>query len=84
MEKLISGGSLLGFSPRGEFEDIEIKMNSGDFILMLTDGVTESRNVEGFQLGSSRLMEILERIQSDENPLTEILKEVTRIHRGEI
>ena len=82
VEKLISGGSLLGFSPRGEFEDIEIKMNSGDFILMLTDGVTESRNVEGFQLGSSRLMEILERIQSDENPLTEILKEVTEFTGG--
>lgn len=82
VEKLISGGSLLGFSPRGDFEDIEIKMNPGDFILMLTDGVIESRNGEGNQLGSKRLMEILDRIQSDENPLMEILNEVTEFTGG--
>ncbi len=82
VEKLISRGSLLGFSSRGEFEDIELKLHSGDFIIMLTDGVIESRNENGEQLGSGRLMEILEKIQSTDNPIMEILNEVNGFTGG--
>lgn len=82
VEKLISGGSLLGFSSKADFEDIEIKLQSGDFIVMLTDGIIESRNEEGQQLGSSRLVEILGKIQSKENPIMEILNEVNGFTGG--
>ncbi len=82
VEKLISGGSLLGFSARGEFEEIEIRLRSGDFILMLTDGVTESRNEEGNQLGSDRLMEIMQNIQLKENPIMELLNEINGFTNG--
>ena len=73
VEKLVSGGSLLGFSSRGDFEDLEIKLQNGDFILMFTDGIIESRNLNGEQLGSVRLMNMLEKIKINENPLKEIL-----------
>jgi phosphoserine phosphatase RsbU/P len=76
VEKLISGGSLLGFTSKGEFEDLEIKLHKDDFILMLTDGVIESRNLDGEPLGSDRLMEILKNIQLNENPLNDIVQEI--------
>ncbi len=82
IEKLTSGGSLLGFSSRADFEEIEIKLQPDDFILMITDGVIESRNVEGKQLGSSGIMEILQRIESKENPILEILNEVNAFTGG--
>ncbi len=82
VEKLISGGSLLGFSSSVDFEDIEIRPQSGDFILMLTDGVIESRNGEGQQLGSGRLMELLQKINSKENPIKEVLDEVNGFTSG--
>lgn len=76
VEKLISGGSLLGFSSRAEFEDIEIKLHPGDFILMLTDGIIDSRNIEGEPLGSDKLMEILKTFEINENPLNDIKKKI--------
>jgi sigma-B regulation protein RsbU (phosphoserine phosphatase) len=82
IEKLISGGSLLGFSSKADFEEIEIKLQPDDFILMITDGVIESRNVEGKQLGSSGIMEILQKIESKENPIMEILNEVNAFTEG--
>ncbi len=49
---------------------------------MITDGVIESRNVEGEQLGSSRLMEILQKVQSKDNPIMEIMDEVNGFTGG--
>ncbi len=82
VENLISGGSLLGFSSKADFEDIEIRLQPGDFIIMLTDGVIESRNKDGQQLGSSRLVEMLQKIQSKENPIIEILDEINEFTGG--
>jgi sigma-B regulation protein RsbU (phosphoserine phosphatase) len=76
VEKLVSGGSLLGFSSRGDFEDLELKLQKGDFVLMFTDGIIESRNLEGEQLGSVRLMNMLEKTKMNENPLKEILDNI--------
>ena len=82
VEKMISGGSLLGFSSTGEFDDIELKMNSGDFVLMLTDGVIESRNSEGVALETKGLIEIIKKIEIDNNPLKHILKNVNAVTGG--
>lgn len=76
VEKIISGGSLLGFSSRAEFEDIEIKLHSGDFILMLTDGIIDSRNIKGEPLGSDKLIEILKTSRLNGNPLNDIKKKI--------
>ena len=82
VKKLVSGGSLLGFSSRGDFEDLEIKLEYGDFILMFTDGVIESRNLNGEQLGSVRLMDMLEKVQVNKNFLKEILENVNEFTGG--
>lgn len=77
IEKLTSGGSLLGFSSHGEFEDIDLELHKGDFILMLTDGIIESRNVNGEPLGSDKLMEMLKTLGLERNPMNDIKKEIT-------
>ncbi len=76
VEKIISGGSLLGFSPRGDFEDLTIQLHDADFIMMLTDGIIDSRNESGEPLGSDKLIEILKTVQPDDDPLNEIIKEL--------
>jgi sigma-B regulation protein RsbU (phosphoserine phosphatase) len=82
VEKIISGGSLLGFSPHGDFEDLELKLHDGDFMLMLTDGIVDSRNENGEPLGSNKLSEILKTVQPDEDPLNEIVKELNSFTGG--
>lgn len=82
VEKLISGGSLLGFSANGEFEEIDLQLKSGDFILMMTDGVIESRNVYGEPYGSEKLMETLMTIKSIDDPLMEIIEDVNDFNGG--
>ena len=82
VEKMISGGSLLGFSARGDFEDLEIKLHHDDFILMLTDGIIDSRNEKGEPLGSDKVIDILRTVQTDEDPLNEIVKELNNFTGG--
>lgn len=54
-----SGGILLGFNEDTEYEDIELDLNSNDVILIITDGILESRNAEGEQYGMERLKQKL-------------------------
>jgi phosphoserine phosphatase RsbU/P len=82
VDKMISGGSLLGFSPKGEFDDVEITMLPGDFIVMLTDGVIESRDLDGHPLEAAGLIEILNQLDPDGNPLSQVVKSVNDITGG--
>ncbi|MDW0110168.1 PP2C family protein-serine/threonine phosphatase [Sporosarcina aquimarina] len=46
--ELDAKGLLLGIRKDVDFQQKSVEMSSGDFIVMLTDGVTEGRNAEGF------------------------------------
>lgn len=74
IRKIISSGSLLGFNPKEDFNDFEISMQPGDFVLMLTDGVTDLRDKEMTPLQTDGLIEILKKINTDSNPLQGIVK----------
>ncbi len=82
IEKIISKGSLLGFNPKEVFDDLEINMKNGDFIIMLTDGVIESRDTGNNSLQAEGLLEILENVESDDNPLSRVVKEVNDFTSG--
>jgi sigma-B regulation protein RsbU (phosphoserine phosphatase) len=82
IDKIISAGSLLGFSPEGDFDDLEIRMRPGDFIIMLTDGVIESRNLNNSPLEAEGLIQILKRIKNEKNPLPRIVKEINDFTGG--
>lgn len=47
-EELHAKGLLLGVVPNVTYNQHDVKMKTGDFVVMMTDGVTECRTDEGF------------------------------------
>lgn len=74
VEELKSNGILLGFNKEYNYEDVEFELNSGEFILIFTDGVTDSRNTEGESLGIDTLKNILINIENEQEPIQKIYK----------
>jgi sigma-B regulation protein RsbU (phosphoserine phosphatase) len=59
VEQISTDGLLLGFSEDGKFEVATIKLNKGDSVYLVTDGIMESRNSAGEAFGRSKFHEIL-------------------------
>jgi sigma-B regulation protein RsbU (phosphoserine phosphatase) len=63
VQSLFSTGMALGMVPPELFDsviaDITIPFNTGDILLLYTDGVTESVNADGVEYSSSRLSDTL-------------------------
>ena len=78
------GGTILGVLEDPRYEEQEIRLDSGDRILMYTDGITESRNTEGEEFGDRRLKEWLQQARSSEpGALTDaLLRHVTTFCNG--
>ena len=55
-EKLEAGGALLGCLPHWKYEQAEVTLSSGDFLLMYTDGVSEAEDSVDDQFGEARLV----------------------------
>ncbi|MBN1633230.1 MAG: response regulator, partial [Ignavibacteria bacterium] len=63
--KINSQGLLLGLNNESSYENYEINMNKGDFIMLYTDGIIESRNGVGEQYGLNRLQKAAGNSKSD-------------------
>jgi sigma-B regulation protein RsbU (phosphoserine phosphatase) len=72
-----SKGMLLGFSLDGEYEDTVINVKSGDYLLITTDGIIETRNPQAEQFGSDRLMKLIKTFTNGQDELAEIQKAIT-------
>lgn len=68
-----SNGLLLGFNSEGNYEDHSITFNKDDYVLLITDGLIESRNSENIQFGIEGLHKII-----SENKYTENILEIMR------
>lgn len=78
-----SDGLLLGFNEDGDYKDVNIELNDGDAIYLISDGIIESRNPSTEeQYGKDRLIDVIKRIQPDENPLDKIKKEFSDYTAG--
>jgi serine phosphatase RsbU (regulator of sigma subunit)/FixJ family two-component response regulator len=53
------GGTVLGPFPEWEYEQEEVRLHSGDRVLLFTDGVTEIRNPDGEEFSEERLIDLL-------------------------
>ena len=53
-------GTLLGIYPDSRPDEVEVVLRKGEALAMYTDGVTETRNAAGEQLGEERLVEVLD------------------------
>ncbi|MEA3287819.1 MAG: GAF domain-containing SpoIIE family protein phosphatase [Candidatus Marinimicrobia bacterium] len=60
VERLETGGPLLGFDPDFTYEMGEIWLQTGDLILLYTDGVTEIESRSGQSLNESGLIDALQ------------------------
>ncbi len=81
-QKIRSKGLLLGFAENGGYEDIEIPMHPNDIIVMITDGIIETRNEAGEQFGSERLLEFVNSLASGQNPIEGIKERFTGFTDG--
>ncbi len=59
VEWLWTGGTLLGAFPELDFEETSVRFNTGDLLLLYTDGVTESQDDSEREFGADRLLEKL-------------------------
>jgi sigma-B regulation protein RsbU (phosphoserine phosphatase) len=62
--RLDCGGGLLGVFEHWRYDDREIQLQSGDRLLIYTDGVTESRDAAGEEFGENRLVDLVRRFES--------------------
>lgn len=79
-----STGLLLGFNKSGEYNDHEIKLNNGDEIYIVTDGIIEARNKNGEQYGHNRLLDFVNKLEPDEDPIEKMKKEIFEFTNGEL
>lgn len=75
IKKLSSDGLLIGLSKKEEYSDTSLKLNPGDIVLMMTDGIIESRNKAEKQFGETKLIEVLQTNDFNENPMEKLKEE---------
>jgi phosphoserine phosphatase RsbU/P len=76
VSQIQSKGFLLGFVPEGNYQDIVIGMNPGDMLLLLTDGILETRNNYGEMFGEERLLQLISETPSEEKFLENIQSKI--------
>jgi sigma-B regulation protein RsbU (phosphoserine phosphatase) len=59
VEKLSTGGTVLGVFQDTSYEEAELPLLSGDRLLLYTDGITEARDAAGEEFGDDRLAALL-------------------------
>ncbi|MBU2446609.1 MAG: response regulator [Bacteroidetes bacterium] len=63
--KIESEGLLLGFIEESDYQDVNIKLELNDELLLFTDGVVEAKNDNGEQFGHDRIYEVYSNSKSD-------------------
>lgn len=83
--ELQAKGLLLGVSPAAVYEEHSVTLHKGDMVIMMTDGVTEGRNEEGF-IEREVIYELIENKKS--KPAQEIVQyvydELERMQNAEL
>jgi phosphoserine phosphatase RsbU/P len=59
IERLECGGTVLGLFSDAEYEDAELKLESGDVLAAFTDGLIEASNGHEEEFGEQRLIQVL-------------------------
>ena len=78
MERLRTGGTVVGLFPSVTYEGGEIRLEPNDLLLAYTDGITEPENTYGEEFGEHRLLEVARGMlnASPEVMVTEIYRSV--------
>ena len=83
IQRLKTGGLMLGLIPQAEYEDERIAMQVGDLLVIQSDGISEAMNGNQEQFGEDRLQSIIlqHKNRSAEEIIDTVVKEV-RNHAG--
>ncbi len=81
---LTEGGTVLGLFPKSIYEERQFALNSGDCLLLTTDGVTEAANEHDQEFGNERVIAAARAARSlgAQGMRTRILDDVTRFCKG--
>jgi sigma-B regulation protein RsbU (phosphoserine phosphatase) len=82
VKRIQAKGLLLGFSENGNYKNETIALDSKDLILMMTDGIIESRNLSGKQFGSENLIQLLQNNPPEGDFISEIKKALNNFTAG--
>lgn len=82
--ELTDSDLLLGVVSRAEFVNRELRLDPGDSLVLFTDGVTEARNAEGNDLGSTVIGDALVKLHgSDANTIAGSVADTVLQHVGD-
>lgn len=70
-----SNGILLGFKESGNYEDCQLKLEKGETVYLITDGIPETRMTDGDFYGEGRLKDVILNLDSSDDPLDKIIEE---------
>jgi phosphoserine phosphatase RsbU/P len=59
IERLTNGGVPFGILPAAPYQSGEVTLQSGDWLVIFTDGVIEAMNVRGDEYGEERLLQVM-------------------------
>lgn len=62
VEKLEKGGVALGILPSATFVEQRVELQTGNVLLVYSDGLTEARNEEGMFFGEQHLLDLVSRL----------------------
>lgn len=78
----LSNGLLLGFSESGEYQDHELKLENGNEIFLVTDGITEARNSNGEMFREEGFIEFLKNVPSNTDTLEALKQKMEEFTNG--
>lgn len=82
--ELTESDLLLGVVSRAEFVNRQLQLDPGDSLVLFTDGVTEARNAEGFDLGSMLIGTALAKLHgADADAIASSVNDTVLTHVGD-
>lgn len=83
VQTYLSNGLLLGFNEQGQYDDHELKLESGDELFLVTDGITEARNKDGEMFREDGFINFLKTIHPNTDTLEQIKIKMNDFTSGE-
>ncbi len=75
IRRISSEGLLIGFNKNSHYSDTTLTLSAGDIVIMMTDGIIESRDKQGKQFGENRLNEIINQEEFNSDPMKILVDE---------
>ncbi len=68
VQRLVTGGLIVGLFPDAEYEQAVVPLRSGDIVVTFSDGVSEALSAEGEEFGDDRLLACVREAPRDLGP----------------